>query len=181
MSERHTLHPLTPAQQEFAAENHELVFQYLRIHGLPEEEFYSEVILRYLSAVQRYDERPELRQYNFRTIAFTAMDSAVGNYRHKQHRQQMREISLEEPAYGCLTLAEVIGQEDPGFTEVEQREDEQRLMSLVTEQEGNIIRLKLKGYTHSEAGQRLGVSDNSIGNRLHKMRLRMKSGAQAAA
>lgn len=181
MSDRHCLHTLTPAQREFAAENHELVFQYLHIHGLPEDEFYSEVILRYLHAVQQYDERPELQRYAFRTIAFGAMDSAVGNYRNKQRRRQMKEVSLEAPACGCLTMSEIIGQEDPGFLEIEQREEEQKIMSLVTEQEGNIIRLKLRGYTHAEAGQRLGVSDNSIGNRLYKMRRRIKSDTRAAA
>lgn len=39
MSDRHYLHPLTPAQQEFAAENHELVFQYLVSTGCRKKNF----------------------------------------------------------------------------------------------------------------------------------------------
>ena len=55
MNEKYELHPLTLAQSEFAAKNHDLVFQYLRSRNLPEDEFYGEVILGYLSAVQRYE------------------------------------------------------------------------------------------------------------------------------
>ena len=65
MNEKYELHPLTLAQSEFAAKNHDLVFQYLRSRNLPEDEFYGEVILGYLSAVQRYEEESWLRQYRF--------------------------------------------------------------------------------------------------------------------
>ena len=105
MNERHELHPLTPAQSEFAALHHDLVFRYLHANGLPEEEFYSEVILGYLAAVQEYDERPQLRAKDFRSVAFAAMDRAAAGYREDRDRLRAREISLRDPALLKFALA----------------------------------------------------------------------------
>ncbi len=98
MNEKYELHPLTLAQSEFAAKNHDLVFQYLRSRNLPEDEFYGEVILGYLSAVQRYEEESWLRQYRFRSVAFAAMESAASSYRKNRAHQREREVSFEEAA-----------------------------------------------------------------------------------
>lgn len=98
MNEKLELHPLTPAQSEFAAQNHDLVFRYLQTHGLSEDEFYSEVILGYLAAVQRYSERPWLRKYGFQPVAFALMDSAAASYLADRDRLRAKEISLQEPA-----------------------------------------------------------------------------------
>ena len=40
--------PLTKEQQEFAAEQHGLVYKFLNDNHLPEDEFYDVVIFRYL-------------------------------------------------------------------------------------------------------------------------------------
>jgi len=98
MNEKYELHPLTPTQSEFAAKNHDLVFQYLRSNNLPEEEYYGEVIMGYLSAVQRYDEEAWLRQYDFRPVAFAAMNAATDSYRKGRDHRREREVSLDEAA-----------------------------------------------------------------------------------
>lgn len=105
MNEKHELHPLTPAQSEFAALHHDLVFQYLHTNSLPEDEFYSEVILGYLAAVQKYDERPWLQKYDFSSVAFAAMGRAAASYRKDRNRLRAREVSLQEPALLEFALA----------------------------------------------------------------------------
>ena len=179
MKECHQLHALTPVQSEFAAQNHELVFQYLRARRLNESEFYSEIILRYLSAVQRYDEYPELRRYSFKSIAFAAMDSAVGHYQEWQRRRP-QEVGLHRRTPEGFLLEETIGSEDPGYLEIEQREERERLLSQVSAHEGNLLRLKVLGFTHREAGEQLGCSAPAVQRQLRRMRLRIGSAAPAA-
>ena len=122
MNEQYPLHPLTPSQSDFAAQRHELVFQYLNSSQLPEEEFYDEVILAYLWAVQQYDEQPELQQSEFAAVAFAAMDSAVSCFLENQHIRQSREISLQAPSRHGLPVEETIGEDDPRFYALEQKE-----------------------------------------------------------
>ena len=180
MNERHVMHTLTNAQSDFAAQNHHLVFEYLDRHRLDHSEFYDVVILRYLSAVQRYDEIGELRQYSFRTIAFSAMDSAVGHYREAQSRKMAREVSLYGLTRDHLTYEETVGDPDPGFLAVEHRDELERLSPYVTEQEGNVVRLRLRGLTHREIGETLGCSRSTVSGHLGSLRRRISSGALAA-
>lgn len=95
MNERNELHTLTPAQSAFAAQNHDLVFDYLQCRNLPEDEFYGEVILGYLTAVQQYDEQPRLRQDGFQTVAFAAMDRAAASYQKERDHLRASEISWD--------------------------------------------------------------------------------------
>lgn len=79
-----TLHPLSKAQSDFAAENYNLVFRFLQEKGLDADEYHDDVILEYLHAVQCYDERPELRRYDFPAIAYGQMESAISHTCHRQ-------------------------------------------------------------------------------------------------
>lgn len=63
------LHELTALQQQFSEEHIGIVYKYLHTKHLPIDEFYDIVIFGYLSAVQEYDERPELNCFRFTTIA----------------------------------------------------------------------------------------------------------------
>lgn len=101
--------PLTPEEQEFATKNHYMVENYLRIRRLPVDEWYDVVIFRFLLAVKQYLTIPRLQQYKFRTIAYYAMRSAIGNEYEKQKRR-ISTISLDEviPGTEDLTYAESI-------------------------------------------------------------------------
>lgn len=105
MNEKQELHPLTPAQSEFAARHHDLVFRYLGARRLPEEEFYSEVILGYLAAVQQYDELPPPRKGDFPPLAFALMDAAASAYRKERDRLRANEMSLQEVSLRELAFA----------------------------------------------------------------------------
>ena len=60
---------LSPEQRQFAAEQHNLIYAYLKEKGLYHEEYYDIAALGYLQAVKRYLTQPALRQYAFSTIA----------------------------------------------------------------------------------------------------------------
>lgn len=85
---RGNLEPLTPEEQAFASDNHDIVFKYLAFNKLNRNEWYDVVIFRYLRSVQRWFREPQLHVHNFEIIAFYAMRSAVGHEREKRRRQE---------------------------------------------------------------------------------------------
>ena len=86
--------PLCAEEAAFAAEHHSLIYKYLHKHKLPENEFYDIAVFGYLRAVRKYLARPELRQYQFSTVAFRAMSCNVHHskeYWQRKKRQAMVE------------------------------------------------------------------------------------------
>lgn len=108
--------PLTEEEQRFAADNHDLVRQYLNIRRLPLEEWYDVAIFRYLLSVRKWFVTPELHRYRFKTIAFGAMRSAVWNERVRQ-RKRIKTISLEEtiPGIDEITYSDTVTYQNLNF------------------------------------------------------------------
>ena len=73
------IHLLTPEQQKFAEQNHQVVDCFLSRKRLDAEEFYDIVIFGYLLAVQEYLEKPRLSDYAFSTIAWRNMNDCLIN------------------------------------------------------------------------------------------------------
>lgn len=101
--------PLTVEEQQFATDNHYLVYKYLRLRKLPPDDWYDVVIFRYLRPVKRWFAYPELHEHNFEIVAFYAMRSAVGHELDKQKRR-IQTVSLDDPIPGTngLTYADMV-------------------------------------------------------------------------
>lgn len=110
---RASLTPLSPAERTLAEQNLYLVPRFLRANRLSADEWYDVVIFRYMLTVQKWFRQPELYRYAFSTIAWKAMQSAVGNERKKADRR-IQTISLEAPVPGTdgLTWADTITEEN---------------------------------------------------------------------
>lgn len=112
---------LTQRQREFAAEHHKVLENFLRYKGLPQEEFYDVVVFRYLLAVKQYDEREDLRQYQFSTIAKHHMRSALSNYFSKQKRERenfdMLSLDYSLPSNPNLTVSDIIADKNVNVCE----------------------------------------------------------------
>ena len=80
------MHALTDYERQYAEEHHALVYRFLHDKGLDSNEFYDVVIFRYLAAVQRYLTEPQLQQYSFTTVAYSAMNSAERCIRDRHGR-----------------------------------------------------------------------------------------------
>lgn len=105
---------LTERQRAFAEENHHLVEEFLKYRNLPIDEYYDVVIFRYLRAVQQYDERDDLKQYKFSTIAKNHMRSALGNHfkKEKSRNSKVKMLSLDYPFFeGNGTLHDIVADE----------------------------------------------------------------------
>lgn len=76
--------PLNDAEREFAAlpENHNLIYDYMRIKKLDAETFYDELVIDYLTAVKKYvTEKPELQiNYPFRQVLFQQLNGRMLHY-----------------------------------------------------------------------------------------------------
>lgn len=88
---------LTERQEQFLAEHHYLVEKFLKYRGLPMVDFYDVVIFRFMRAVKQYDERDDLKQYKFSTIANNAMRSALSNHfaKEKRRNKNVQILSLD--------------------------------------------------------------------------------------
>lgn len=113
---RTALKPLTPEERAVAERNYWIVGCFLRAQQLPEDEWFDVVIFRYLLTVENWFRRPKLYRYEFTTIAWNAMRSAVGNERKKQSRQ-IKTVSLDDPVPGTdgLTWNDIITEDNLDF------------------------------------------------------------------
>ena len=106
---------LTERQREFAEANYKVLEDFLKYRNLPMDEFYDVVVFRFLWAVKQYDEREDLKQYSFKTIAKHHMRSALENYFEQKQRKNKnyRVLSLDYPLASnpTLTLGDSIADE----------------------------------------------------------------------
>lgn len=111
------LSPLSPAEQAVAEQNFSLVFRFLRTQHLPVDDWFDVVIFRYLLTVKNWFSRPNLYKYEFSTIAWRAMASAVHNERQKQSRR-IQTISLDDPIPGTdgLTWGDIITEDNQNYS-----------------------------------------------------------------
>ena len=157
---------LTEEQREYAELQHDIIKVYLRANRLSESEFYDVVIFGFLRAVRKYFDRPELRIYPFRSIAWRAMDTEVGNYRRAQNRQMRKAAvySLDEGVRGCesLTLADVISVPDQRMEELETSLLWCEIASAVSSQQLKILKLKMQGYDRREIARKCRLRHDAL-------------------
>ena len=105
---------LTEKQEQFLAEHHYLVEDFLKYRGLPMDEFYDVVIFRFMRAVKQYDERDDLKQYKFSTIANNAMRWALASHfgEERSRNEGVQILSLDyQLGNSGMTLGDVIADE----------------------------------------------------------------------
>ena len=113
---RKTLRPLSQMERKVAADNLWVVESFLRKNQLPFDDWFDVVIFRYLRAVELWFDCPDLYQYEFSTIAWRNMNSAVWNERKKQARR-IRTVSLDTPIPGMdgMTYADIVTAENLNY------------------------------------------------------------------
>lgn len=128
MYERTPYSPLTAKEQQFAGENHYIVEKFLRFHKLPKDEWYDVVIFRYLLSVKKWIKQPRLWRYEFSTIAFQAMRSAVWNERERE-KKRIHAVSLDEivPGTEDVTYMETVTEENLKFVMYVQGEKDMKI------------------------------------------------------
>ena len=76
-------------------------------------------------------------------------------------------------------MAETFGVEDPGFRLAEDAATVERLMSVLTEREREVLRLRFaEDLTQSEIGARVGVSQMHVSRLIRQAVARLRDAAQ---
>ncbi len=144
---------LTPRESAFAAEHHELVFQFLGEEQLDADEFYDVIVFGFLEGVRRYLRQSEYQNYPFRDIAMRAMSQSYS--RHCQ--QRMTELPLE-----FLSVEEEITDVRDYADEVIQKLQIEDTLQRYDERQQQIIRLLMDGYTKAEIARRLKMNVDTL-------------------
>ena len=164
---------LSSSEREFAEAHHNLIYAFLNKEKLDQGEFYDVAALAYLKAVRRYFINKNLVDYNFSTIAWTAMKSAVIKEKKKQ---KSNFVSLDEPAYreGVVTLIDSLGKEDNFDEKIIYLDLVRKVKPNLTVKQNETLCKRADGFKYSELAEKAGITKSGIGSRLSRARRKLK-------
>ena len=159
---------LTKQKAAFAAENHGLVYSFLKEHGLPEDEYYDTVIFAFLNCVIKDTEG------NFKARAYKAMEMSV-SAAEKSLAEEANTVSLYDTADFGRTFEESLADERDEITELLERIRLKELLSCFEKNERTAVKLLLDGFTLTEIARRLEKSGPETQRLIHGIRLKTVS------
>lgn len=118
------LTPLTPEEQQFAADNHDCLQWAIRKQCL-DRELTDIAAIGYIHAVKKWFARPDLRKWSFRTIVNQTIRSYVCSERRKQTRTiQTVSLDAEIPGTDGLTYGDIITTDNIRYQRREEKQVE---------------------------------------------------------
>lgn len=153
--------PLTPEQQQFAAEHHGLLLKFMGTHGL-DDDYYGIMAERYVKTVKKYMETESLHQYAFSTILW---------YRLRSDLFKIRKRIWKESANRALDeTEEVIAFSENLDTPLLWSEIEKN----VTQRQLQLLKLRALGFTPKEIAQMQNCTGNAIHCRFRRIKKKLK-------
>lgn len=165
--------PLTPEQQLFAAENHNLVYKFLNEKHLSIDEYYDVVIFGYINSVYRFFATPGLAKYAFGSIAWKGMQNSLYNHNRAIARQKRNaEIySIYTTPYADhLSLEETLPSSGNLLQQLETELILHDLAKRVSKQQMDIVRMKSNGYNLQDIANQHNTSTKRIRRLLEEVR-----------
>lgn len=118
------LTPLTPEEQQFAADNHGCLQWAIRNQRL-DSELTDIAALGYVHAVKKWFARPDLHQWSFRTIVNQTIRSHISNERSRQATKiQTISLDAEIPGTDGLTYGDIITTDNIRYQRREEKQVE---------------------------------------------------------
>lgn len=118
------LTPLTPEEQQFAADNHDCLQWAIRKQCL-DRELTDIAALGYIHAVKKWFARPDLHKWSFRTIVNQTIRSHISSERRKQEtRIQTVSLDAEIPGTDGLTYGDIITTDNIRYQRREEKQVE---------------------------------------------------------
>ena len=131
--ERVMLTPLTPEEQQFAADNHDCLQWAVRKQCL-DRELTDIAALGYIHAVKKWFARPDLHKWSFRTIVNQTIRSHISSERRKQEtRIQTVSLDAEIPGTDGLTYGDIITTDNIRYQRREEKQVEIKLDERIPE------------------------------------------------
>lgn len=127
------LTPLTPEEQQFAADNHDCLQWAIRKQCL-DRELTDIAALGYIHAVKKWFARPDLHKWSFRTIVNQTIRSHISSERRKQEtRIQTVSLDAEIPGTDGLTYGDIITTDNIRYQRREEKQVEIKLDERIPE------------------------------------------------
>lgn len=157
---------MSPAESEFAAKQHGLVFSYLRKNNLDERDFYDVVVFGFLSAVQRYLSNPNLQRYRFSTIAWRSMQSSVSKELRANgvDKRNAQTVSLEGPisAQDELAIETWLSRQNDVFLDFETGLLIKELERRVSRKQMDLLQMRIDGYSIRLIAKAHGMAERKV-------------------
>ena len=165
--------PLTKEQRDFATKWHNLIYTYLHIKELPEEEYYDIVVFGFLRAVKEFLSKPDLQQkYSFSTIAWRKMECCLLNHFKSQYRQKRHAYVVSLHSYdGAYTLEEVLSAPDKVMAQLETDLLLHYLAAMASRQQMAVVRMRSAGYNMREIAKKESIPMKRVRELLEEIRL----------
>ena len=133
---------LNEEQRSYAAENHDLIYKFLREKGWSADEYYDIAAFGYLAAVKQYLSDTALRRYAFSTVAWNKMRQSIANHRRAEARRRETETAYVERALDAQT--------DP-FEKLEYNLLLHDLATVSNDRQYELASMRLQGYPAKNA------------------------------
>ena len=142
------LRPFTKEEQQFAEENHDLVYAFLNEKKLSEDDYYDVVVFGYLKAVQAHFDKSRTKKCSFSTLAWSKMQGELSNYYKylDSPKRNATVISLDEPidSEDGLCVEDTISYDD-FLSELREELLMHELAQQLPKREMRIVRMKVQG------------------------------------
>lgn len=161
-----TFSKLTPEQQEFAEENHNLIYYYLHKYNLPIDEYYDLAAISYVKAVKLYFTREDLRKYSFSTVFVKSAYGVISD----DMRSRKRKGCVPSNALCSLDIPEIRsaleyeGIQAPGnlWDNVEYQDLLDKICQYATDRQRWLLQMILAGYANTEIQKTIGISPATL-------------------
>lgn len=169
---------LTPEQRQTVADNHNLIYSFLRQHHLPVEDYYSAAAAGLCGAVATYD---PARGCTLSTWAYQWMRGECYNQARAQ-RAKRRVCpgvlySLDAPvphvAKGNITLADVLPSSGNIDDAMLAQELGARILTTLSPGERALLGMVVSGMTQRRIARQIGVTQTTVSRRLTALRAKI--------
>jgi RNA polymerase sigma factor, sigma-70 family len=162
---------LTDGQSALVAENHNLIYAFLRKRNLLCDDFYGVAATGLCKAAGTYD--PD-RGLAFSTYAYACMANEV-RQDMRDHRERLVTVSLEEPIHDELPLSGILESTSPSPDEVVRLRSAIEWLRNRHPKEYLAATLICAGYTESEAGSVIGHAQSYTSKLLKNVAKKMEA------
>lgn len=165
---------LTEKERQYAEQNHNIVYWFLRKNNYDIENFYSIAVFGYLKAVQVYNRRTDLQQkYEFAFIAQQYMRAEVGNHVRTENSQKRKPtegiVSLDAEYAETENLYNAVAGKS-AEDDVLEEESLNDIMENLSELQRKIAQLKISGYSNKETYLIVGMQPSSYYREMKRIR-----------
>lgn len=160
MANYKNVRPMTEKEKEFASDNYNLIMRFLKMEKQNAEELFDVVIFGYLLSVQIYLNNTELqREQKFETVSYMYMKRDLYRYYREQKAQKRSTENGTDISYDEIDIFLECDKSSENLKSLEYAETLERIARELTEEQQEIFKQKLDGYSIREIAENLSIKE----------------------